>query len=86
MVFPNPSKGDPVTLEFNQPSPGWVSVKIFTIAFRKVRELNGLYPAGTSTMTITPLDEWQRPLANGVYYLLVESSAGRQITRMLILK
>jgi hypothetical protein len=76
----------PVYLEIYQPAASEVKVTVVTVYYRKVKEIHGSYPAGFSRIPVDLIDNWQRPLANGLYYLMVESSAGRQVAKLLILK
>jgi hypothetical protein len=81
-VFPDPWNGNtPVYLEVYQPEASRVEIRIITVSFRQVRELDQSLPAGFSQV---PLN--LEGLANGLYYVLVQSSDGRQITKLLILR
>ena len=76
----------PVYLEIYQPTASEVKVAVVTVYYRKVKVIDGDYPAGFSRIPIELVDNWQRPLANGVFYLMVESSAGRQVAKLMILR
>jgi hypothetical protein len=68
------------------PYPGVsdVTVKIFTIAFRKVQETTfPQVPSGTA-VTLALTDRWGTPLANGLYYLVVQTSTGKSVGKLLI--
>jgi hypothetical protein len=85
VVYPNPAPGPTV----NVLPPAYagssnVRIEIFTAAFRKVQdETFTNIPSGTA-VTITLADRMGSPLANGVYYLVVTTSKGRTIGKLLI--
>ena len=61
-----------------------VNVKLFTIAFRKVLEANfGQVPNGTA-VTVDLTDKWGTPLASGIYYVVVNTSAGKSVGKLLL--
>jgi len=70
-----------------QNSSDSVKLKIFTTAFRKVREealpASG---AGLQTFVVELKDSRGSPLANGLYYLVVQTPQGRFIEKLLILR
>jgi len=63
-------------------------VKVFTWANRKVREFHGgAQPAGIFDIKMEAKDTKGAPLANGVYYIVVESSAGdRKVVKLAVLR
>jgi hypothetical protein len=89
VIFPNPAQGPgPVTLQFwlGSSAPR-VEIKIFTTAFRMVREMSlANAPAGINQVTLDLLDKWGAPLANGLYYVVVVTPQGRSVGRLLILR
>jgi FlgD Ig-like domain len=89
VVFPNPVQGPgPATLQFNLPNPAsQVQVKLFTTAFRRVRETSlGAEPAGFFQVPLTLRDDRGTPLANGLYYVVVSTPRGFSVARLLILR
>ena len=63
------------------PQGGEVKVKLFTSAFRKVwqRDFNN-EPAGEDRLTLNV-----PPMANGIYYLVVEADGKRWVVKWLVL-
>jgi hypothetical protein len=64
--------------------PSDVTVKIFTVAFRKVVQRTYYnIPSGTA-VPLELVDGWGRPLASGLYYVVVTTSGGQSIGKMII--
>ncbi|HVZ81233.1 MAG TPA: glycosyl hydrolase family 18 protein [bacterium] len=88
VLFPNPVLGPgPITLAVTLPAGGGLQVRFFTPAFRKVQEASfpGL-PVGTSDLSLELKDRSGTPLANGLYYVVVESPRGRSVLKLLLLR
>jgi hypothetical protein len=86
VIYPNPSDGSPVQV-LPPPYAGMseVTVEIFTTAFRKVKtEVHSSQTYGA--LTVTLVDDWQHPLASGLYYVVVQSPSGRSVGKILILR
>ncbi len=89
ILYPDPARGpEPVTLQFalndlvNQ-----VSLKIFTTVFRKVNENSfSQLPPGIYQLPVELKDFWGMPLANGLYYVVVDINFERKIFKLLVLK
>jgi hypothetical protein len=85
VVYPNPAPGPIVNVL--PPAYGGISnlrIEIFTAAFRKVQdETFTNIPSGTA-VTIALIDRWGTTLGNGIYYLVVTTSKGRTIGKLLI--
>ncbi len=63
-----------------------VRVEIFTLAFRKVNEIDlTQVPAGTTSVSIPLTDKGGIPLANGLYYVVVQTPQGRFVAKLLVL-
>lgn len=68
------------------PSGGDVKVKFFTPAFRKVREdLFSSVPSGTTPEVLNLVDQGGKPLANGIYYVVVEGPQDRKVLKLLLI-
>lgn len=64
-----------------------LTVGIFTIAFRKVQEKTFLAVGpGLTDLTLPLTDKVGIPLANGVYYVVLETGTERSIQKLLILR
>ncbi len=89
VVYPNPVKGPgPVTIQITltQEEPV-VRVEIFTTAFRKVNEIDRYQvPAGVILVPIPLSDKAGMPLANGLYYVVVQTPQKRMITKLIVLR
>jgi hypothetical protein len=87
VIYPNPAPGG--TVNILPPAYGGISnvrIEIFTAAFRKVQdEVFTNIPSGTA-VTIALTDRMGSPLANGVYYIVVTTSRGRAIGKLMILR
>jgi hypothetical protein len=60
---------------------------VFTTAYRKILEENlGSMPAGMNNVALTLRDSKGKPLANGVYYLVVTTEEGRAIGKLVIMR
>ncbi len=85
-IFPNPVFGSgPVSIQFvlNNPA-GQVNLKIFTIAFRKVKESTFQnVPAGLFQTQLNMMDDYGVPLANGLYYLVVTTPQGHVVGKII---
>jgi hypothetical protein len=78
----------PVTLSvvFSNPHD-YVTVKVFTTAFRKVFENTSRFvPAGTFDFSLNPDDFKGAAGANGLYYVLITTPSNRWISKLLILR
>jgi hypothetical protein len=86
VVFPNPAKGDTVNvLPPAHAGMADVRVEIFTSAFRMVQdEFFASVPPGVA-VTVELKDKWGRPLADGLYYVLVTVDGKRSFAKLLIL-
>lgn len=63
------------------------TISVYTTAFRRVNEINlPALPAGATDVALPLTDRWGKPLANGLYYVVVQTSQGRFITRLLVLR
>jgi ribosomal protein L2 len=87
VLYPNPVTGPgPIEIQItlNQPEND-VVLSIFTTAFRKVNVMDlGALPVGVDTIPIELKDHRGGDLANGLYYIVVQSSEGRFIGKLLI--
>jgi hypothetical protein len=88
VLYPNPVSGPgPVSIQLpTYPGTGKVTVQVFTTAFRMVNTLSFDNQAGASQVSLPLTDRNNRPLANGLYYVVVQSPAGRSVLKLLILR
>lgn len=89
VLYPNPVRdGGPATLlvQFNTPHD-FVTVKVFTTAFRKVFENTVTFTTpGPFTCVLDTGNFKGSPAANGLYYVLVTTPSDRWISKLLILR
>jgi hypothetical protein len=87
LIYPNPVTGSSV----NVLPPAYsdnrdVRIEIFTLSFRKVLgETFPNIPPGTA-VKVTLDDQWGRPLADGLYYVVVTIEGKRYIGKLLVLR
>ncbi|HTC19591.1 MAG TPA: hypothetical protein VK859_02010, partial [bacterium] len=88
-IYPNPVFGPgPVNIQFIlNGSVGRVTFKLFTTAFRKVHESALENVAGGLVQTqLEMVDDRGTPLANGLYYLVINAPQGQLIGKIIFLR
>jgi hypothetical protein len=86
VVYPNPADGtSPVAVRPPAYTGNSVHVQIYTLAYRKVFDRSYPYQYGHDPQ-ISLRDSWNNPLASGLYYVVVTTSSGRSIGKMLLLR
>lgn len=88
VLYPNPARdGGPIQLRVNTGSTSEVRVRVYTTAFRKVREESfPVLGAGPKDLMLDLLDKERRPLANGLYYVMVDGVGKRWVLKLLVFK
>jgi hypothetical protein len=86
VLYPNPVTGGDVTLNPNLSSTSDVTVTLFTSGFRKVNTENFAQVLAGATVQVTLTDRTGKLLANGLYYVVVQTNQGRSILKLLILR
>jgi hypothetical protein len=61
-----------------------VKVRVFTVAFRKIWEGEFFSVTPGAPIPLTPDDRTGTPLANGLYYVVADTSQGRFTAKWLI--
>jgi hypothetical protein len=87
VIWPNPVRdAGLVQAQVTLPSPAYkAKLKLFTLSGRKIyEETIGALPQGSSTLTIPLNDNGGAPIANGLYYVVVNISSGNIIGKLLI--
>ena len=87
--YPNPLIGQgPFSIQvYLQGPPQKVNLKLFTLSFRLVNaEEFDPVPPGPHVFTIGSWDNWGAPLANGLYYLALDTFDKRRIFKVLVLR
>lgn len=87
-LYPNPVGGSGITrllIGFDKPHD-YVTVKVFTTAFRKVFEDSVNYvSAGNFQLTLNT-SQFHGQAANGIYYVVVTTPTNRWVLKMLVLR
>lgn len=88
MIYPNPARGSqPVAIRLPDfAGKATIDLKVFTTAFRKVNALSVLNQSGGADVPLPLSDQTGRPLANGLYYVVVTTPNGRSIEKLLVLR
>jgi hypothetical protein len=87
MLYPNPSHGGPVKLHIqSQAMASDIKVQIFTVGYRKILEQVFSQVAPGNDVVVNMMDNWNDPLANGLYYVVVGTNQGQTTLKLLVLK
>jgi chitinase len=87
ILYPNPAQsGNSVNLRLGLSSPSPVEIKVFTLSFRKVQDRTYPQVEAQGMVPIPLSDEAGKPLANGLYYLVVNTNQGNFIEKLLVVK
>jgi hypothetical protein len=89
VIYPNPVNGTTdVVIHPPVYTGNSVKLEIYTVAFRRVFSHNyPNQPYGIDIPLKAPItDSWNNPLASGVYYVVVTTSSGRSVGKMLVLR
>ncbi len=80
---PNPASGQ-VTVEYSMPRETSVSIAMYDVAGRLVRQLSeGSQPAGTHTVTWDARDQAGTPVRGGVYFCKMEVGSWTNVKKMV---
>ena len=87
ILYPNPVTGPTVNvLPPSYTGISTVRVEIFTVNYRMVvDETFYSVPSGTS-VTVNLTSKWGTTLANGLYYVVVDTKGGKSIGKLLVLR
>jgi hypothetical protein len=87
-LVPNPVRGSgPVTIQFSLASPAsHVTVEVFSLGSRLVDKKTWFnLPAGNNDLSLFLTDKEGMLLANGLYFVVIQTPQGRFILKLLIL-
>lgn len=84
-AFPNPAT-DIVTFKFNLPAAADVSIKIFDVGGRLVRELSASGSAGTNNLTWDTTDKNGQKVGSGVYIYKLESGGNTLVEKLAVVR
>ena len=84
--MPNPIKGH-TSISYATPAPGKVCVKIYDNAGRLIRALVNQYePAGTKTVYWDGKDDNSHTVANGIYFLRLDTAEKSATQKLILIK
>jgi len=86
VVYPNPVSGPTVSVQVPLKSPGDVTIKIFTLAFRQVAVQTQSQASVGVDITVPLVDKSGISLANGLYYFVIETYGQRWVNKVLVLR
>jgi hypothetical protein len=92
VIYPNPSSGSSspsgqAHISFpDLINESDVKVQVLTTSFREVYEQTFVKVRPGVPLTIPATDQWNKPLANGLYYVAVTTPHGRYLGKWLILR
>ena len=87
MIYPNPSRGGPVKIHIpGQDDVSDIKLQLYTVAYRKVFEqvIPQVLPGSDLVLNMT--DNWNHPLANGLYYVVITTDQGQTTLKLLVLR
>jgi hypothetical protein len=85
VIFPNPATGSTTTIQLATANATNVKVQMFTVAFREVQTVTEAQVAGNS-MTVSLMDKSGMPLANGLYYFVIQAAGQKWVNKVLVLR
>ena len=87
-LWPNPASEGRVILSYRLPKP-WshARMKLYTTAARVVKSIAlGDLAVGEGRLVVDLRDDAGKPLANGIYYFVLFTDAGRYGAKLLVLR
>jgi hypothetical protein len=89
-AYPNPANGPgPVSLQAQVPDGSTLEWSVFTTSFRKVLDISNPISGNNAVLVWNLEDNWQRPVASGLYYLRVQVSGpvkASKIVKILVIR
>jgi hypothetical protein len=86
VVYPNPNPGQPISIHLPSSSSTNIVVKIFTLSMRRVQYVIFPHFVPGTDISLPLTDSWGYKLANGLYYVVVESGSQRTICKLLVIR
>jgi hypothetical protein len=85
VIYPNPVTSSSTTIQLGTSNALNVKIQIFTTALREVQTIKVAQVAGDS-LTVPLIDKGGHPLADGLYYFVIQISGNRWIDKVLVLR
>jgi hypothetical protein len=85
VVYPNPVTGSTTTIQLADPNTTSVKVQIFTVAFREVQVIT-TSQLSEGNLTVALSDKGGRPLADGLYYFVIQCNGARWVNKVLVMR
>ena len=89
VVYPNPATDSkPIHIRLNTTVISDAKVQVFTTAFKKLPGFHygSQRSGGGGDVALALMDKWNATLANGLYYIVVTTSQGKSVQKLLILR
>jgi hypothetical protein len=87
VLYPNPVyDSGPVQVVLALKEPSEVRVAVYTTAFRKVNQMEFSNIQPGENVFIPLEDQWGTPLANGLYYLVMDDGRERYVLKLIVLR
>jgi hypothetical protein len=84
LPYPNPVQGPgPVSIHLDAPTGSTVEWSVVTTAFRKVLDVSHPVEGHNAVLVWNLEDAWEKPVANGVYYLRIQITGPIRTSKIL---
>jgi hypothetical protein len=85
VIYPNPVTSSSTTIQLPEANATNVKIQIFTIAFREVQTIKVAQMTGDS-LSVPLKDKSGMPLADGLYYFVIQINGNRWVDKVLVLR
>jgi hypothetical protein len=85
VIYPNPCTSSSTTIQLSMANAANVKIQIFTISLREVQTIKLTQMVGDS-LSVPLMDRGGSPLANGLYYFVIQINGNRWIDKVLVLR
>jgi hypothetical protein len=85
VIYPNPVTSSSTTIQLGMSNTSNVKIQIFTTALREVQTIKVAQVTGDS-LSVPLIDKGGHPLADGLYYFVIQINGNRWIDKVLVLR
>lgn len=85
VIYPNPVTSSSATIQLPEANATNVKIQIFTIAFREVQTIKVAQVVG-QTIQVPLVDKSGMPLADGLYYFVIQANGQKWTNKVLVLR